>query len=81
VTLSLKDSKGIDPNRYYTILWFDKQAGQWVDESETDLTLKAQTNQSGNLVTRRLKHFSDYRLESRLGGYNLTSGLGGVDLW
>ncbi len=82
VKLSLKDSKGIDPDRYYTILWFDKQAGQWVDESETDLTLKAQTNQSGNLVTRRLKHFSDWALWVGLGSYNVTSGVGGeVDLW
>jgi hypothetical protein len=80
VTLSLKDGKGIDPALYYTILWFDKQAGRWVDESVTDPTLKAQANQSGNLVTRRLKHFSDYSLWSGFGGYNLTSGLGGGEV-
>jgi len=78
VSLSLKDTKGIDPDRYYAILWFDKQAGHWVDESVTDPTLKARTSQSGNLVTRRLKHFSDWRLWSGFGGYNVTSGLGGT---
>jgi hypothetical protein len=76
VSLSLRDTKGIDPDRYYTILWFDKKAGQWVDESATDPTLKARTSQSGNLVTRRLKHFSDWWLWSGFGGYNVTSGLG-----
>jgi hypothetical protein len=78
VSLSLRDTKGIDPDRYYTILWFDKKAGHWVDESATDPSLKAQTNQSGNLVTRRLKHFSDLWLWSGMGGYNVTSGLGGT---
>ncbi len=82
VTLSLKDSKGIDPDKYYTILWYDKQLSQWVDESLTDPTLKARPNQSGNLVSRRLKHFSDWTLWVGLGSYNVTSGLGGdVDLW
>jgi hypothetical protein len=77
VSLSLKDTKGIDPDRYYAILWFDKRAGRWVDESVTDPTLKARTSQSGNLVTRRLKHFSDWALWSGMGGYNVTSGFGG----
>ena len=77
VQLSLKDTKGIDPEQYYTILWYDKDAKQWVDESATDPTLKARTNTSGNLVTRRLKHFSDWALWSGLGGYNVTSGFGG----
>jgi hypothetical protein len=83
VTLSLKDSRGIDPSLYYAILWFDKQGGAWVDESQTDPTLKARTNQSGNLVTRRLKHFSDYSLYSGY-SYNVTSGMGGeeaIGLW
>jgi hypothetical protein len=74
VSLSLKDTKGIDPDRYYTILWYDEEAGHWVDESVTDPTLKARTNQSGNLVTRRLKHFSLYRIWSGRSGYNVTSG-------
>jgi hypothetical protein len=73
-TLSLRDTKTIDPSLYYTILWFDEQAGQWVDESQTDPTLKATTSERGNLVTRRLKHFSLYRIWSGRSGYNLTSG-------
>jgi len=76
VTLSLKASRGIDPDLYYTILWFDKEAGRWVDESANDPSLKARTSQSGNLVTRLLKHFSDYSLWAGFGGYNLTSGMG-----
>ncbi|MFN2564345.1 MAG: hypothetical protein ABR499_04950 [Gemmatimonadaceae bacterium] len=77
VSLSLRDTKGVDDNKYYTILWFDKQAGRWVDESQTDPTLKARLTHSGNLVTRRLKHFSDWALWVGLGGYNILSGMGG----
>jgi hypothetical protein len=77
VKLSLKDSKNVDPRLYYAILWYDKDAKTWVDESVTDPTLKARASQDGNMVTRRLKHFSDYALWSGLGGYNVTSGLGG----
>ena len=76
VKLSLKDSKDIDPRLYYTILWFDRDLKAWVDESATDPTLKAKLNPSGNLVTRRLKHFSEYALWSGLGNYNVVSGLG-----
>jgi hypothetical protein len=82
VKLSLKASKGIEPEKYYAILWYDKELGQWVDESKTDPTLVAHPNQSGNLVTRRLKHFSDWALWVGLSSYNVTSGLGGeVDVW
>jgi hypothetical protein len=77
VQLSLKDPKGIRPDLYYAILWFDKEAGRWIDESQKDPTLVARTSQSGNLVTRRLKHFSYYALWVGFGGYNVTSGLGG----
>lgn len=82
VNLWLKDSKGIDPDLYYTILWYDAAAGQWVDESQTDPSLRARTYQSGNMVARRLKHFSEYELWVGLGSYNVTSGLGGdgIDL-
>jgi hypothetical protein len=82
VKLSLKAPKGIDPDLYYAILWYDTAAGLWVDESQTDPSLRARTNQSGNMVTRRLKHFSEYLLDSGLGSYNVTSGLGGdgIDL-
>jgi hypothetical protein len=76
VELSLKDTQGIEPAQYYTILWYDKDAKQWVDESATDPTLKARTSQTGNLVTRRLKHFSEWMLWSGYGGYNVTSGVG-----
>jgi hypothetical protein len=74
VKLSLKDTKGIDPDKYYAILWYNAELGQWVDESETDPTLKARANQSGNMVTRRLKHFSAYELWSDFGAYNVISG-------
>jgi hypothetical protein len=82
VQLSLRDTRGIDPDKYYTILWYDKEAHRWVDESQTDPTLKATTSQSGNLVTRRLKHFSEYVLWSGFGAYNVISGIGedGFDL-
>jgi hypothetical protein len=76
VKLSLKASKGIDPDLYYAILWYDSAAGRWVDESQTDPSLRARTNQSGNMVTRRLKHFSDYELWAGFGSYNVTSGTG-----
>jgi hypothetical protein len=76
VNLSLRDPKGFKPEMYYAILWYDAEAGRWVDESQADLTLKARTS-AGNLVTRRLKHFSDYTLWVGFGSYNVTSGLGG----
>jgi hypothetical protein len=76
VKLSLKDSKGIDPDMYYAILWHDRQSGQWVDESVADPSLRARANQSGNMVTRRLKHFSDWELWSGFSSYNVTSGMG-----
>jgi hypothetical protein len=80
VKLSLRDSKGIKPDMYYTILWYDAAAGKWVDESQVDPTLQARTVLDGMLVTRRLKHFSDYALWVGLGSYNVTSGMGG-DFW
>ena len=58
------------------ILWYDAAAGKWIDESQSDPTLKARA-ESGNLVTRRLKHFSGYLLWVGLGSYNVTSGMGG----
>lgn len=76
VNLALKDNGGIDPALYYTILWHNTQSGQWIDESVTDASLRARTIQSGNLVVRRLKHFSDYSIWSGLGSYNVTSGVG-----
>jgi hypothetical protein len=79
VKLTLKNSKDIKPELYYTILWFDKDANRWVDESQADPTLKAQT-EVGNFVSRRLKHFSDWALWVGLGSYNVTSGLGGDPL-
>ena len=52
----------------------------WFDESQADPTLQARTVLGGLLVTRRLKHFSDYALWVGLGSYNVTSGLGG-EIW
>ncbi len=80
VNLSLKASKGIDPELSYAILWYDTVSSQWIDESKTDASLRVRTYQSGNLVVRRLKHFSDYCLWVGLGSYNVTSGMGG-DIW
>jgi len=79
VKLSLRDPKRVDQDLYYTILWYDREARRWVDESQTDPTLRARL-ESGNLVTRRLKHFSDWALWVGLGSYNVTSGLGGDPL-
>jgi hypothetical protein len=76
VKLSLRDPKDIKPELYYTILWYDKQLGRWVDESQADPTLKARA-EGENLVTRRVKHFSDWLLWSGFGSYNVTSGWGG----
>jgi hypothetical protein len=81
VNLWLKDASGINPSLYYTILWFDAAASQWVDESQADPSLKARTYQSGNLVVRRLKHFSDYSLWSGFGSYNVTSGMDSGGEW
>jgi hypothetical protein len=78
VNLSLKASKGIDPELSYAILWFDTVSSQWIDESKADASLRTRTYQSGNLVVRRLKHFSDYYLWVGLGSYNVTSGIGDV---
>ena len=83
VILALRDTKSVDPERYYAILWFDREAGKWVDESKADPTLEAQASLSGNLVTRRLKHFSEYTLVSDA-SYNVTSGIGdgfGIGTW
>ena len=77
VQLSLRDSKNIKPELYYTILWYDAATKKWVDESQADPTLNART-QVGNLVTRRLKHFSDYALWAGMGSYNVTSGMGEI---
>jgi hypothetical protein len=85
VNLWLKDSRGIDSELYYTILWYDAEAGQWVDESRTDALLRVRTYQSGNMVARRLKHFSEYELWAGFGSYNVTSGMddafGGMGGW
>jgi hypothetical protein len=80
VELSLRDPKTIKPELYYTILWYDAASKRWIDESVADPTLKARVN--GTLVTRRLKHFSEYALWVGLGSYNVTSGMGGdgIDL-
>jgi hypothetical protein len=79
VELSLRDPKSIKrefkSELYYTILWYNAAAKRWIDESVADPTLKARAN--GSLVTRRLKHFSEYALWVGLGSYNVTSGLGG----
>ena len=80
VKLSLKDRRGVKPDLYYAILWYDAAASKWVDESQSDPTLQARVILDGLLVTRRLKHFSDYALWVGLGSYNVTSGLGG-DIW
>ncbi len=80
VKLTLRDTKSTKPELYYTILWYDLQAQKWIDESQADPTLKATVSPVGNLVTRRLKHFSDYALWVGLGSYNVTSGMGG-DFW
>jgi len=77
VNLSLRASKTLKPDLYYTILWYDPVAKRWVDESETDPTLKAHPSNVGNFVTRRLKHFSGYALWAGFGSYNVTSGYGG----
>jgi hypothetical protein len=76
VRLSLRAPKDVDPALNYAILWYDAETKRWVDESQTDPTLKARL-ESGGLVTRRLKHFSDWTLWVGLGSYNVTSGLGG----
>ena len=78
VKLTLKDTKDIDLSKYYTVLWFNTATGAWVDEAANDVTLRAQPNQNGKSVTRRLKHFSDWELWSDFGSYNVTSGLGGA---
>jgi hypothetical protein len=80
VKLSLRDRKGVKPDLYYTILWYDLAASKWVDESLADPTLQARKALDGLFVTRRLKHFSDYALWVGLGSYNVTSGFGG-DIW
>ncbi len=77
VTLTMKDGKGINPAQYYTILWYDDEAGSWIDESVEDASLRARSSQSGNMVSRRLKHFSDYFIWSGFGSYNVTSGMDG----
>ncbi|HYD54108.1 MAG TPA: hypothetical protein VEA99_15845 [Gemmatimonadaceae bacterium] len=63
VMLSMKVRGQMRPMDNYNILWFD--AGEWVDESLGDPTLKAHEDRIGHRVTRRLKHFS---------GYSVTAG-------
>jgi hypothetical protein len=83
VILSAKHSKGIDPAAYYTLLWRDPATNEWFDEAASDPTVRAQVDKRGKLVTRRLKHFSDYWLWFGFGSYNVTSGMGGdgLGLW
>lgn len=76
-TLSLYTSAGIHPDHNYAILWYDKEARRWVDESQTDPTLQARVTNNGTLVKRRIKHFSEWALVSGYGNYWVTSGLGG----
>jgi hypothetical protein len=80
VKLSLRDPKETNAALYYAILWYDKKLGRWVDESVADPTLKARV-EGEHLVSRRVKHFSDWLLWSGFGSYNVTSGLGGDMGW
>jgi hypothetical protein len=82
VILAARHDPQIDPAAYYTLLWRDPETGQWIDEAESDPTVRAQVDRWGKTVARRLKHFSDYWLWFGFGSYNVTSGIGlGGDMW
>jgi hypothetical protein len=81
VILSAKLDGRYDPLKNYAILWRDPVTNTWVDESALDPSLKAQLDQRTNKVFRRLKHFSDYRLWSGYGSYNVTSGFFEMEAW
>jgi hypothetical protein len=74
VVLSVKHTKGIDPNQYYTILWRDPVTKAWIDESVQDASQVTHAKKNLKRVSRRLKHFSEYYLWFGLGSYNVTSG-------
>lgn len=75
VVLSVKHTKEIDPNQYYTILWRDPVTNAWIDESVEDASQVAHAKRNLKRVSRRLKHFSDYFLWAGFGSYNVTSGM------
>jgi hypothetical protein len=76
VVLSVKHTKGIDPDKYYTLLWRDPATNEWIDESVEDASQKTDAKKNLRRVSRRLKHFSDYYLWFGFGSYNVTSGMG-----
>jgi hypothetical protein len=78
VFLWAKHSKNIDPAAYYAILWYDPELLEWVDESVSDPSLRAQVDRRGMVVSRRLKHFSRFRVWGGRGSYNVTSGFSDV---
>ena len=72
VVLSLHTNRQLHAVDAYTIL-YDAGAGNWVDESITDPTLRAWLDPLHNAVYRRVKHFSGYMLSA-----GMDTGLGGV---
>jgi hypothetical protein len=80
VILSVKHGKNIDPTKRYSILWRNPETNQWIDEAAKDPTLRVQLDRHGKIVSRRLKHFSDYLLWVGLGSYNVISGIGGAEI-
>jgi hypothetical protein len=77
VVLSVKHTKAIDPEQYYTILWRDPVTNAWIDESVKDTSQTAHAKKNLRTVSRRLKHFSYYFIWAGFGSYNVTSGMAG----
>jgi hypothetical protein len=75
VILEAKHSKNVDPAANFAILWYNPETLKWVDESESDPTLRASFDRRERVISRRLKHFSTYRVWSGRGSYNVTSGM------
>jgi hypothetical protein len=73
VMLWVKHSDEADPAAKFAVLWQNPETLEWVDEGASDPTLQASFDWHGRIVSRRLKHFSNYRVAGR-GSYNVTSG-------
>lgn len=82
VILWAKYSKNVDPTVNFAVLWRNPETSEWVDEAAGDPTLRIQVQSGEKLVSRRLKHFSDYLFWAGYGSFNVTSGWGdGFDPW
>lgn len=74
VILGLRDHKRIKDTQSYQMLYNAPGTTTWIDESQTDPTLKAWLDRYTNTVLQRIKHFSGYMVAAVYG--NTGGGMG-----